>query len=117
MDLRVDPGQIKDGVWQISDNNATFLDTSAVPGGGGNIVIYGHNKKAVFGNLPYLSLGQKISIKTKSEKIYTYVVYQKHFVSPERVEAVSPTNTEVLTVYTCWGLFDSQRAIITAKPI
>ena len=117
IDLPIDLGEIKDGVWQISYNHPTFLESSARPGTGGNIVIYGHNKKVIFGNLPYLSIGQKIFIKTVSGKIYTYEAYQKDFVGPNRVDLVSPTNTEELTVYTCWGLFDSQRAVLKAHPI
>lgn len=115
IDLTVDPGEIKDGVWQISEANATFLATSAPPGTSGNTVIYGHNKKIIFGNLPYLSVGQKIIIKTKSGKIYNYLATQKYFVGPDRVDLVSPSNTEELTIYTCWGLFDGQRAVIKAK--
>ena len=117
IDLKVDPGQIKDGVWLISDTEATFLNTSAAPGTGGNTVIYGHNKKVIFGNLPYLSLGQKIIIKTKSGKIYNYVADQKYFVGPDRVDLVSPTKDDELTIYTCYGLFDSERAVVKAKPI
>lgn len=117
IDLKVEPGQIKDGVWQISSSEATFLNTSTPPGEGGNTVIYGHNKKAIFGNLPYLSIGQKVSLKTQSGKIYNYEVTDKFFVGPDRVDLVSPTNHEELTIYTCWGLFDSQRAVIKAKPI
>jgi LPXTG-site transpeptidase (sortase) family protein len=117
IDLPIDLGAIKDGVWQISYNNPTFLDISARPGSGGNIVIYGHNKKVIFGNLPYLSLGQKIYIKTVGGKIYTYVAYQKDFVGPDRVDLVSPTTTEELTIYTCWGLFDTQRVVIKAKSL
>lgn len=117
IDLPVDPGQIKDGVWQISDSKATFLNTSAAPGSGGNSVIYGHNKEVIFGNLPYLSIGQKISLKTRSGKIYNYIADQKYFVGPDRVDLVSPTNQEELTIYTCWGLFDQERAVIKAKPI
>lgn len=117
IDLAIDPGQIKNNVWLISENNATFLSSSAIPGAGDNTVIYGHNKKTIFGNLPYLSLGQKIIIKTKSGKIFNYETYQKDFVGPDRVDLVSPENKEDLTIYTCWGLFDSQRAVIKAKPI
>lgn len=117
IDMKVDIGEIKDGVWKVSYDNPTFLNTSSRPSGGGNIVIYGHNKKAIFGNLPYLSLGQEIIIKTKDNKIHKYVAYQKDFVSPDRVDLVSPTNKEELTIYTCWGLFDSSRAVIKAKPI
>lgn len=117
INLPIDLGEIKNGVWQISYNHPTFLNTSARPATGGNIVIYGHNKKAIFGNLPYLSVGQKIYIQTTGAKIYTYLVYEKDFVSPDRVDLVSPTKTDELTVYTCWGLFDSQRAVIKARPI
>lgn len=116
IDLQIDPGQIEGGVWKTSEKNATFLTSSAVPGGGGNTVIYAHNKKVIFGNLPYLSIGQKIIIKTKSGKIYNYEVTEKYFVSPTRVDLVSPTNHEMLTLYTCWGVFDSQRAVIRAVP-
>lgn len=117
IDLPIDPGQIKDGVWQISKSNATFLDTSAPPGANGNTVIYGHNLQTIFGNLPYLSIGQKIIIKTKSGKLYNYTADQKYFVSPDRVDLVSPTSSEELTIYTCWGIFDSQRVVIKAKPM
>jgi len=110
-------GTIKDGVWQISYDNPTFLDSSARPATGGNIVIYGHNKKAIFGNLPYLSLGQKIIVKTADGKTYTYEAYWKDFVASDRVDLVSPEPMEELTIYTCWGLFDSRRAVIKAKRI
>lgn len=117
IDLPVDIGRIKDGVWQISYDHPTFLDTSARPGTGGNIVIYGHNKRAIFGNLPYLSIGQKIIIKTQDGKTHTYIATQKYFVGPDRVDLVSPENSEELTIYTCWGLFDGERAVIKAIPI
>lgn len=117
IDLPIDVGSIADGVWQISYDHPTFLDASARPGMGGNTVIYGHNKKVIFGNLPYLSLGQKIYIKTADGKIHIYEAYKKDFVKSDRVDLVSPLDHEELTIYTCWGLFDSQRVVIKAKPI
>ena len=89
---------------------------SAAPGTGGNAVVYGHNKKVIFGNLPYLSLGQKIYIKTKDDKIHIYEAYKKDFVSPDKIDLVSPTDHEELTIFTCWGVFDSQRVVIKARP-
>ena len=115
--MPIDVGAIKNGVWDISYSNPTFLVSSARPGAGGNIVIYGHNKKAIFGNLPYLSLGQKVFVKDSKGDVRAYEVYQKDFVAPDRVDLVSPTNQEVLTIYTCWGLFDSQRVVVKAKPL
>lgn len=117
IDLPVEVGEIKDGVWQISGDSATFLSTSVRPGGAGNIVIYGHNKKVIFGNLPYLSLGQKIYVKTVDGKIHIYEAYWKDFVGADRVDLVSVTSKEELTIFTCWGLFDQNRAVIKAKPV
>ncbi len=117
IDLPIDPGNIKNGAWQISADNATYLTVSSPPGIGGNTVIYGHNKQKIFGSLPFLSVGQKVTVKTKSGKIYNYIVERKYFVSPDRVDLVSPTDSPILTLYTCWGLFDSQRAVVVAKPL
>lgn len=117
LDLKVDPGVIMDGVWQISANNATFLTTSAIPGQNGNTVIYGHNLKRILGSLPYLSIGQKITLKTVSGKILNYEVVSKEIVSPNRIDLVSPTNTEELTIYTCTGFADTKRVVVKAKPI
>lgn len=117
IDQKIEVGSIIEGVWQISYEHPTFLDSSARPGTGGNTVIYGHNKKVIFGNLPYVSIGQNVFIKVMSGKIYKYEIYQKDFVGPGRVDLVSPTNKEELTLYTCYGLFDSQRAVIKARPL
>lgn len=117
IDLNVDPGGVKNGVWQISSSKATFLDTSAIPGTGGNTVIYGHNKKVIFGNLPYLSIGQEITIKTQDGKLHNYKAENKYFVGPDRVDLVSPSSQEELTIYTCWGVFDQARVVIKARPI
>lgn len=117
IDQPIESAMIKDGIWEISYDQATFLNTSARPGGGGNIVIYGHNKKAIFGSLPYLGVGQKIFIKTEDGKVYVYEVTTKDFVPPDRMDLVSPTNYEELTIYTCWGALDRMRVVVKAKPV
>ena len=116
LDIPVEPGQIKGGVWEVSTKGAVFLSTSAAPGVNGNTIIYGHNLKRIFGSLPFVSVGQRVIVKTKSGKIYNYIVDKKYFVNPDRTDLVSPTTEPVLTLYTCWGFLDSQRAVITAKP-
>jgi LPXTG-site transpeptidase (sortase) family protein len=117
LNLKVDPGVILDGIWQVSNQNATYLTTSAPPGQNGNTVIYGHNLKRILGNLPYISDGQKITIKTMSGKLLNYTVISKVIVSPDRIDLVSPTSTEELTIYTCTGFADTKRVVVKAKPI
>jgi len=117
VDLKIDPSNIYDGVWQISKENASFLTTSSPIGGNGNTVIYGHNKKKIFGNLPNVNIGEKISVKTVMGKTYDYIVDKKEFVSPKEVELISETAEPTLTIYTYYGFLGSQRAVIVAKPI
>lgn len=117
VDIPVEPAEIKSGVWEISYKNATFLNSSSRPGGGGNVVIYGHNKKAIFGSLPFISIGEKIFIKTNDNTIYTYKVISKETVMPDRVDLIYPTDEEILTLFTCTGPFDSQRVVVKAKPL
>lgn len=117
IDLDIEKGAIINGVWEISPKNATFLNSSAGIGSGGNTVIYGHNKKAILGNLPYVKIGEKVFLKDNEGEIHEYEIYSKVFVGPDRVDLVSPSGTEELTIYTCWGIFDTQRVVIKAKRV
>lgn len=117
IDITIEEGGIKDGVWTVSRDNATHLDISSDLASDGNIVIYGHNKRKIFGSLPYVKEGDIIKVLGESGKEYNFVVYQKVFVDPERVDLVMPTTYKELTLYTCWGLLDQKRAVIKARPL
>lgn len=117
IDITVEESEIKDGIWEISQESASYLKTSAKPGGGGNIVIYGHNKKQIFGNLiGRAEPGQIIEVFTEDGKNYTYEIEEVKTIKPTDIKAVSPTIYEVLTVYTCSGFLDSDRLVLKAKP-
>ena len=116
--LPIRNAKITNGIWEISENSASYLATSAKPGERGNTVIYGHNKKNVFepiiGNV---KKGNLIELITEENKIYTYEVKEVFEVTPEKVEVVNPADFEVLTVYTCTGFLDSKRQVIKAYPL
>jgi len=117
IDLSVSESRIINGVWEISKNGASHLDTSASPGENGNIIIYGHNKKIIFGPLPYAKVGTKIKLTTEDEKIHDYEVIKKETVKPNNLTYVLPTSEEILTLYTCTGFLDTMRSVLVAKPI
>lgn len=117
IDLSVEEAVIKDGVWQISPKNVSHLATSAVPGQGGNIVVYGHNKASILGRLRSIKEGEKIYLKNQTGEIFPYVVEKTVIVNPDDIQYVEKKNEEVLTLYTCTGLFDSQRLVVVAKPL
>ncbi len=116
LSLDVSEGAIVDGVWQISKSGASHLNVSANPGEGGNTVIYGHNKNSLFGPIRWLEKGAEIELTDENGNKFKYVVSETVEVSPDKIDYVLPKNEEILTLYTCTGLFDSKRFIVIAKP-
>ncbi|MEK7497462.1 MAG: sortase [Patescibacteria group bacterium] len=117
IDLPISESRIVNRIWEISKNGASHLNTSASPGEEGNIVIYGHNRKVVFGSLPYARVGTKIKLTTEDGKVHDYEVIKKDTVKPNNLMYVLPASEEILTIYTCTGFLDSMRAVLVAKPL
>lgn len=117
IDLPITEGKIVDGVWLTTKTGASHLDISANPGENGNIVIYGHNLKVIFGSLPYVSMGATVKVITEDGKEYLYKVYSKRTVKADDVSIAFATPSEVLTLYTCDGPLDSTRFVLQAEPI
>jgi LPXTG-site transpeptidase (sortase) family protein len=117
IDLPVDSAQIVKGIWQTSPNHPTHLESSARPGEHGNVIIYGHNLRKIFGPLIQVKLGDKIEVVSSDGRHFTYQVNQITVVTPDQISTVLPTNYEVLTIYTCTGFLDSKRLVIKAVPL
>lgn len=114
--LDIDIASIRDGVWDVSQTRATYLDISAGLGQGGNTVVYGHNKNAIFGPIRWLEKGDEIVMYDQNGNEYKYVISETITTNPDAIEYVEPKDKETLTIYTCTGLFDSKRFIIVAYP-
>lgn len=108
---------IVNGVWQIDDNGASHLATSARPGEAGPIIIYAHNLKSRFGSLPYASIGEEVLLTTADGKTHVYKVTQKEVVDPHQTNILANQTNEVLILYTCTGFADLQRFVVFATPV
>ena len=117
IDLPVTEGKIVDGVWLTTKTGASHLDISANPGENGNIVIYGHNLKVIFGSLPYVSVGATVKVVAEDGTEYLYKVNSKKTVKADDVSIVFATTSEVLTLYTCDGPLDSARFVLLAEQV
>lgn len=114
--------------WQVADFAAGHAALSAEPGGGGNIVIAGHDdwKGEVFKNLHEAKLGQQVILTTPA-KTYRYVITEIHYRKAigaslaDRLAAgqfLAPMPQERVTLVTCWPYgVDSYRLIVVAKPV
>ena len=106
--------EIKNGVWQTTSTGVSYLLKSSRPGEVGNSIYYGHNWPRLLGKLRNIKIGQKIYIYSSSGQIITYIVNKISRVSPSEIGVFTPTMRYQLTLYTCIGLADSQRLVVTA---
>jgi LPXTG-site transpeptidase (sortase) family protein len=118
IDVGIEDAEINNSVWDTSNDSANYLLASARPGEKGNIVIYGHNKKGIFANLiKGKADGKIVELTNEDGKLFKYIVVVTDIVKPDAVEIISPTDHEVLTIYTCTGFMDSERLVLKASPI
>ncbi len=117
VDIPVQKEVYDNGDWTISAATASYLAQSSRPGESGNIIIYGHNKREILGNIRVLIGGEIITLTTADGTEHQYRVTETTRVEPTQVEYLQPTDEEVLTIYTCDGFMDRQRFIVRAVPV
>jgi hypothetical protein len=97
---------------------AAWLDGSAAPGEGGNIVLHGHldywdTSPALFGDLEELISGDRIDITGANDTIYSYEVeWSRRFPSyvdeDQQRDILGPTAEESLTLITGAGAYERE---------
>lgn len=115
IDLSVTPSKIIDGYWEVSETTASHGMGSANPGEDGNVVVFAHARSGMFLNLRNVKKDDEVYILTDDRK-HKYVVYEITTVYPDDITTVAPSDSEVLTLFTCSGFFDEKRLIIKAVP-
>jgi LPXTG-site transpeptidase (sortase) family protein len=106
-----------DGVMPSPDNawDVAWYDFSARPGAGSNAVFSGHVDyhdvgPAVFWNLRDLQAGDLIEVRLEDGTVYDYSVGALNCMPVEEApinQIVGPTQSEVVTLITCCGTFNS----------
>jgi LPXTG-site transpeptidase (sortase) family protein len=116
IDLPIAAAGYIDGQWLVSETKANHVSKSAVPGEAGNIILYAHNTATLFGGLLRLRGGELVHIRTAEGQTHTYRIVRTYEVDPTETQLLAPTNTEILTLYTCSGFLDSKRFVVRAVP-
>lgn len=116
VDTDIEKHLFQEGNWTISETVASYLSNSAKPGENGNIIIYGHNKRSILGNIRALKGDEIITITTQDNNEHKYAIEKITEVDPKDTEYLKPTTEETLTLYTCAGFMDKKRFIVQAKP-
>lgn len=107
----------------LKNGVAHFVGT-ALPSSGSNIFIFGHSSSIfgtgkydkIFAKLNNLVAGDVVAIQFNGQS-YNYKVVAKKIISPDDTSALSPTDSEQLTLMTCWPVGTSdKRLIVIADP-
>lgn len=114
--MPIDETSINFGVWEVKENEASHLASSAVPGENGNIIMYAPNTEDGFKRLSSLTDGDKIFITTLNGNLHTYIVDTLDIVSPLELNAIRDTEKEKLTLYTTYGFAGLKRFVVRAIP-
>lgn len=117
VDADIEPHIYQNNQWTTSTEKASYLSQSAQPGTDGNIIVYGHNTRAILGNIRALKGSETIVLTLSDGSIREYQISKIIEVSPTQTEFLKPTQTETLTLYTCSGFLDKNRFIVQAVPI
>lgn len=113
LDIPVTAATVSGNSWDMFDDAIAWLSTSAVPGQG-NVILYGHNRKKLFGDLYRLVPGDSIEVEQNGAWI-SYTVSQSKSVNPKDIASILSDQNR-LTVYTCEGSFDQKRRVLYADP-
>ena len=108
----------------LKDGVAHYLGTS-LPKAGSNIFIFGHSSSLIgqsgdyneiFKDLNKLVIDDEVMITYEGEKL-TYTVSEKKIVESTEVSVLNPTESEQLTLMTCWPIgTNDKRLIVIATP-
>lgn len=124
LDSPIVPSLIVNNEWQVPCFVAGHLEGTANPGEIGNIAVIGHNNSLacgdVFGRIDRLKPGDMVNLDT--DRFYLrYRVSGIQVVPKERLDVISPTVVQTLTLITCTGTFlplerdFDRRIIVTAQ--
>lgn len=117
VNIPLDEAQLVGQKWTVSPVNGTYLLNSARLGQVGNMIIYGHNLKSIFGNLKMVETGDRVTLTDELGKDWTYRVVKTVVINPADSSWLQDTDIPMLTIYTCAGFMDSKRLIVRAVPV
>lgn len=114
IDLPIIPSRIHDDNWETTDQGASYLVSSPIPGEIGNSIVYAHNWTSLFGNLTSILPGDLVKVEFDDGSIREFEVKSTSTVSPETYSILAPTADKRITLYTCTGFLDSERFVAVA---
>ena len=117
IDVPVFPSEKVGTKWETTTNGASYVLSSPLPGEKGNSIFYGHNFRNIFGTLYKAKVGDKITVIFSDETKKSFRVTGTAVVTPDTVSILKGSEKRQITIYTCYGLLDEKRFVVTGELI
>lgn len=114
--LPVIPAKQEGKKWETTPDGVSYLLDSPVPGEKGNSILYGHDWPSLLRDLPKTKPGDAIMITYADGREAAFEVAYTTVVTPADVSILKESKDARITIYTCVGLFDEKRFVVTALP-
>lgn len=112
--LPIYPAEVTNNKWQTTDKGVSYLTSTPIPGNEGNSVIYGHNWHNLLGNLLKAKIGQQITVVFSDGSKRNFKISFIQEVGPNQTDILKSSSDKRITLYTCSGILDSKRFVVTA---
>lgn len=105
----------KNGInWETTSEGVSYLASSPRPGDLGNSIMYGHNWGSILGGLYRARPGHKIEIIYSNGVSRQFEIQYVQETTPDDASVLAETTDRRITLYTCSGIFDQKRLVVTA---
>jgi LPXTG-site transpeptidase (sortase) family protein len=104
----------KGDYWDTTSQGVSYLAGSPLPGENGNAILYGHNWGSILGNLYKVKPGDIIEVYFSNGDRNSFEIAYVQEVSPNDTSILKNTDDSRITLYTCSGIFDQKRFVVTA---
>lgn len=97
-----------------TEQGVAYMTSSPLPGQKGNSVLYGHNWSSILGYLNKTRIGDEVIITYQDGEVALFKVVFIGIVTPDQTHIIEPSSDTRVTIYTCSGIFDEKRLVVTA---
>jgi len=104
----------KNGHWATTYEGVSFLNSSVIPGNRGNSIMYGHNWSSLLGKLKNAKPGMTVEVVFENGSNAKFNIQYIQVVPSNQSDILNDTDDVRLTIYTCTGILDSKRLVVTA---
>ncbi len=103
--------------WAIPTGGAALVTNPQTLGATDKRIIYGHNWKSIFKSITKTKAGDILALEYPDGSKQLFSVVTTTETTPDNLSILSTGEPGTVHVYTCSGMLDSKRYVVSARPL